>query len=180
MLITERGVAGLRIQEITERADVALGSFYNHFSTKEELVEAVVTESLTDLAATASTPSAPDSDPAEAVAISCFRFIRLAYEEPDFAQLLVNLSSADALFDTTIHPYARAALERGIDSGRFVIPDLEVTLTAVISSALALIRQILAAHHEAGSEYAYTRHVLASLGLTPADAEAVTAAARLT
>ena len=42
-------VAGLRIQDITEEADVALGSFYNYFQSKEELLEAVITESLSDL-----------------------------------------------------------------------------------------------------------------------------------
>ena len=48
-LIAAKGVAGLRIQDITEEADVALGSFYNYFQSKEELLEAVITESLSDL-----------------------------------------------------------------------------------------------------------------------------------
>ena len=49
-LIVEKGVAGLRIAEITSEANVALGSFYNHFATKEELVEAVASQTLTALA----------------------------------------------------------------------------------------------------------------------------------
>jgi AcrR family transcriptional regulator len=49
-LIAERGEGGLRIAEITERAGVALGSFQNHFASKEELVEAVIVETVQTLA----------------------------------------------------------------------------------------------------------------------------------
>jgi AcrR family transcriptional regulator len=177
ILIAEKGVAGLRIQEITERADVALGSFYNHFSSKEELVEAVVTESLADLASVAITSVGDDADPAETVALAHLRFIRLAYEQPDFARLVVNLDHADALFSNAVQPYARIALERGIANGRFVVAEIEVTLTAVIGGAFALIREILDGRFGPGVEVALTSYVLTSLGLTAGDAEAVLASA---
>ena len=172
-LIADRGVAGLRIQQITERADVALGSFYNHFGSKEELVEQVVTESLADLATATVASAGPDADPAEAVAAANLWFIRIAYDEPDFARLVVNLGHADTLFGAAVHPYARQAVERGIASGRFTVANLEVTLTAVIGGALALIREILDGRHEPGAEQAFARHVLTSLGVAPAEAAAV-------
>ncbi|HEX4250820.1 MAG TPA: TetR/AcrR family transcriptional regulator [Pseudonocardia sp.] len=172
-LIADRGVAGLRIQEITERADVALGSFYNHFGSKEELVEQVVTESLADLATATVATVGPDADPAEAVAAANLWFIRLAYDEPDFARLVVNLGHADTLFGAAVHPYARQAVERGLAGGRFTVANLEVTLTAVIGGALALIREILDGRHEPGAELAFARHVLASLGVDPKEAAAV-------
>jgi AcrR family transcriptional regulator len=174
-LIAERGVAGLRIQEITARADVALGSFYNHFATKEALVEDVISESLTDLAAATITSVRHVADPAEMVAASSLRIIRLAYEEPDFARLVANLGHADSLFGTAMHPHARIAVERGVRTGRFVVVDIEVALTAIIGGALALIRGILDGRHGPGAEEAFTQHVLASLGLTPAEAVAVSA-----
>src|SRR5581483_11124334 len=40
-VIAERGVEGLRLRELADRADVGFGSFYTHFASKEELVEAV-------------------------------------------------------------------------------------------------------------------------------------------
>jgi AcrR family transcriptional regulator len=175
-LIAERGVAGLRIQEITERADVALGSFYNHFPAKEDLVEQVVSESLADLASATIATVSPDADPAEVVAAANLRFIQLARHEPEFARLVVNLGHADALFGAAVHPYARIAVERGIDSGRFAIADLEVTLTAVIGGALALIREVLDGRHAPGADVAFARHVLASLGVDPAEATVICAA----
>jgi AcrR family transcriptional regulator len=172
-LIAERGVAGLRIQEITERADVALGSFYNHFSSKDDLVEGVVSEILSDLAAT--TVDAPWNgvDPAEMVASANLRFIRLAYDDPDFARLVVNLGHADMLFGAAVAPAARIAVERGIASGRFAVVDVGVTLAAVIGGAFELIREVLDGRHGPGAERAFAAHVLASLGVAPADAASV-------
>src|SRR5664279_3490773 len=73
-LIAAKGVAGLRIQEITESADVALGSFYNYFESKDEFLEAIITESLSELAAT--TVGTPDEtvDPADVVTLASLRW----------------------------------------------------------------------------------------------------------
>jgi AcrR family transcriptional regulator len=172
-LIAAKGVAGLRIQEITEQADIALGSFYNYFASKEELLEAVITETLSDLASTVITNVEDDTDPAEVVALANLRVIRLAYDEPDFARLIINIGHSEGLFGDAVHPHARIAVERGIDSGRFVVADIEVLLTAVIGGAFALIREILDGRHGAQAHEAFARHVLASLGVPPDEAEAV-------
>jgi AcrR family transcriptional regulator len=172
-LIASKGVAGLRIQEITEQADIALGSFYNYFGSKEELLEAVITESLSDLASAVITDVDEDTDPAEVVALANLRVIRLAYDEPDFARLIVNIGHSEALFGDAVHPHARIAVERGIESGRFVVADLEVLLTAVIGGAFALIREILDGRHGTHAHEAFARHVLAALGVSPVEAEAI-------
>ena len=172
-LIAAKGVAGLRIQDITEEADIALGGFYNYFSSKEELLEAVITESLSDLTAAMIANVDDNTDPAEVVAQANLRVIRLAYDEPDFARLIVNIGHAEALFGDAVHPYARIAVQRGIESGRFVVSDIEVLLTAVIGGAFALIREILDGRHGAHAHHAFARYVLASLGLPPEEAEAI-------
>jgi AcrR family transcriptional regulator len=172
-LIAAKGVGGLRIQEITEHADIALGSFYNYFGSKEELLEAVITESLSDLASAVITDIEDDTDPAEVVALANLRVIRLAYDEPDFARLIVNIGHSEALFGDAVHPHARIAVERGIESGRFVVADLEVLLTAVIGGAFALIREILDGRHGTHAHEACARHVLAALGVSPVEAEAI-------
>ncbi len=176
-LIAAKGVAGLRIQDITEEADVALGSFYNYFQSKEELLEAVITESLSDLTSAIVTSADDHTDPAELVALANLRVIRLAYEEPDFARLVVNIAHSEALFGAAVHPYARIAVELGIESGRFIVGDIEVLLTAVIGGAFALIREILGGRHGAHADQAFASHVLASLGLPPAEAETIVRAA---
>lgn len=41
-IIAQRGTEGLVIQDITEAADVGYGSFYNHFTSKDAIVAAVI------------------------------------------------------------------------------------------------------------------------------------------
>ena len=172
-LVAAKGVAKLRIQEVTESADVALGSFYNYFDSKEAFLEAIFTESLQELAATVVTDEEDPVDPAETVALGCLRIIDLANVDPDFARLVANIGHSDALFGRALHPYARVAIERGIDSGRFVAPDISVLLTSVIGGSFALIREILESRPSTHPERAFAQLVLASLGLTPGDAAEV-------
>lgn len=172
-LIAAKGVAGLRVQEITELADVALGSFYNYFPSKDELVEAIVTETLSDLASATTTESNDDTDPAEIVAIAGVRIIGLAHREPDLARLIVNIAHSESLFGQAMQPHARIAVERGIATGRFHVPDLEVLLTSVIGGAFALIREILDGRHGAHAPEAFACYVLASLGLGTDEARAI-------
>jgi AcrR family transcriptional regulator len=174
-LITEKGVAGLRIGEITDRADVALGSFYNHFESKEELVDAVVGESLEALAESVAGADVDlaDVDPAEVVAAAIRRFVRLADDDPDFAQLCVHLNHADTVFAAAVQPYARFALQRAIDAGRLDTPDVDVSLTTIMGGSLALMRAVVDGEVPAGAADAYAELVLRSLGLPPDEARAV-------
>lgn len=176
-LIAEKGVAGLRIQEITEGADVALGSFYNHFDSKEELVdtvvESVVSDSLADLAGAVVSSAAADDDPAVIVSTATRRFIRLAFDDPDFAGLMVQLNHADELFARAVHPNALLAVERGVAAGRFEATDVEVSVNMIVGASLALIRAILQGHHEDGAEIAHAELSLRALGVPGTEARAI-------
>jgi AcrR family transcriptional regulator len=167
-LIAEKGIEGLRIADVTEVADVGRGSFYNYFESKEDLVEAILSDSIQSLAAVAvSEPSAPE-DPAVLTCIADRRFIRLASEDREFAQLLVNLNRGDDLFLNATLPYARAVIEPGIASGRFEVTDLDVVLIMLAGSAFALIRAILNGTVPPDAERAHAEAYLRLLGV-PAD-----------
>jgi AcrR family transcriptional regulator len=167
-LITEKGVSGLRINEITERADVALGSFYNHFESKEEIVDAVVTDSLRELAEALATGAV--EDPAELVSVAIRRFVGLAYDDPAFARLVVHLNHADALFAAAVHPAARRAVDLGVDSKRFDVNDIEVAVTSILGGSLALMRSIVDGHLGKGAEDAFAEISLRALGVPAGDA----------
>jgi AcrR family transcriptional regulator len=167
-LITEKGVSGLRINEITERADVALGSFYNHFESKEEIVDAVVSDSLRELAEALATGAA--EDPAELVSVAIRRFVGLAYDDPAFARLVVHLNHADALFVAAVHPAARRAVDLGVDSQRFEVADIEVAVTSILGGSLALMRSIVDGRLGKDAEVAFAEISLRALGVPAADA----------
>jgi AcrR family transcriptional regulator len=173
VLISEKGVAGLRIQEITERADVALGSFYNHFKTKDELVEAVVTDTIGVRARGIVASIEQLEDPAEAVSYACRRVVLIAYEDPELAWLFVNLDRADALFETIVLPAALGTMQRGLASGRLEIADTHIALTTLVGGALALMRAILDGRYGPGADAVFAEATLRSLGLDRDQARAI-------
>ncbi len=141
-IIAERGLDGLRVNDVTERADVAFGTFYNQFKTKDDIVEAVVAETIVGLAnSIADSPAF--ADPAQAHVASTLAIVRIAYEDPGLARLLVNLSQAEARFERIIRPQAGALLQRGVAEGVFAIDDLETTLTMSMAAAFEVIHGIL-------------------------------------
>ena len=48
-IIAQKGIAGLTVLEVTELADMAVGSFYTYFPSKEALLEAAIWEDMEDL-----------------------------------------------------------------------------------------------------------------------------------
>jgi AcrR family transcriptional regulator len=165
VLIAEKGVSGLRIQEITDRADVALGSFYNHFESKEDLVEAVVSDTIDVRAQAIVARMASIDDPAEVVSFACRRVIRIAYDDPELAWLFVHLDRADVLFEAMVLPYWMETLERGIAAGRFDIGDTHIALTGVTGGALAVMRAVLDRRYGGDADAVFAEGVLRSLGL---------------
>jgi AcrR family transcriptional regulator len=172
-LIAEKGVEGLRISEITERADVALGSFYNHFESKEELVEEVVSDTIEAMAAAIEATMETLADPAEAVSFATRRFVRVAWENAELASLLVNLDRADAQFERAVLPYALAAIDRGTAAGRFQVEDAHLALIGIVGATLAVMRAILDGRFGPDADVLHAESVLRAMGLDPTDAHEV-------
>ncbi|MCK9248003.1 MAG: TetR/AcrR family transcriptional regulator [Solirubrobacteraceae bacterium] len=177
IVIGERGVAGLRITDVTERADVALGSFYNHFESKEALVDEIVRDSLGEILSSILERTPLDGDPAPIVAASTRRFVGLALEQPDFARLVVSLDHADSVFMDAIEPAARDAIGQGVESGRFSVVDLDTAVITLAAGAVALIRAIVEGRHDVtDAPRLYTEQVLLTLGVDADEAAALAAA----
>ena len=126
------------ILEITRAADVGLGSFYNHFESREELFAVAVDEALDALGARLDQLGAGLQDPAEVLAQGFRLTGRLFRQEP--ALMEVAMSAGPGLMEARhgFVPYARRDLHSGIRSGRFTVTDLELALGMVVGSALCL------------------------------------------
>jgi AcrR family transcriptional regulator len=142
-LIAEHGVAALRVSDVTERSDVALGSFYSHFETKDEIVEAVVSEAVTALADAIGDMGDHLADPAEAMSIGARRLIELCRTDPELARVLIKLPDAEARFRELLWPRAFRIMQRGAGSSRFRIHDPSLMLSIAIAGVLATIRAIV-------------------------------------
>jgi AcrR family transcriptional regulator len=172
-VIAEKGVEGLRLRDVTEIADVGFGSFYSHFASKEQLVEAVVTDLVVNLADATIARTARLADPAEAASAAHRWFVRQAFEAPEFAWLVVHLDRADALFERAILPYAEELLRRGIEAGRFRVMDVRVTLTYVVGATFAVMRAVLEGRLGDDADVTSAEALLGALGLCEREAAEV-------
>jgi AcrR family transcriptional regulator len=131
-IMAERGTSEVSIQEITERADVGFGSFYNHFSSKTEVFEAAVAEVLEEHGRLLDDVTSGIEDPAEVFAVAVRATAHLAAERPAVAQVLVRAGLDYLVAADGLAPRALRDVERAVAAGRFTVrtPFLAVVSTA--------------------------------------------------
>jgi len=142
-LFARQGVDATAIAEITETADVGFGSFYNHFDSKEEIAEAVLTEALEEQRKTLFALIDPVTDPAEVVALAHAYLIDQARTDHTFGWLLIRLDASHRLLIRTLGPRARQDILDGIEAGRFTSADPEVAFFATAGALLLVMRAVL-------------------------------------
>ncbi|SFM32685.1 TetR/AcrR family transcriptional regulator [Nocardia asteroides] len=126
------------ILEITQAADVGMGSFYNHFSSREELLQVAVGEVLDRLGGTLDELTAGIDDPAHVFAQSFRLAGRFHRREPTASKVLLAEGLVYAGSDKGVAARARRDIESGVRAGRFVVRDAELALVIVSGAALCL------------------------------------------
>jgi AcrR family transcriptional regulator len=141
------GNPNVPILEITQAADVGLGSFYNHFESKEELFEAAVEDVLELLGGLLDELTAGIDDPAEVFAQSFRLFGRFHRRHPDMSKVALNSGLALAGSNRGLAPRVLRDIEAGARAGRFTVRDPELAVT-IISGAALCLGQFLHDHPE--------------------------------
>jgi AcrR family transcriptional regulator len=168
-----QGKTSVPILEITQAADVGMGSFYNHFSTKEELFEAALTDALDDLGALLDSFTGSISDPAEAFAANYRLSGRLFRYRPREAALLLAHGGSLIMSNRGLSPRALRDITAAIDQGRFTIDDPELGL-AIAGGTFVGLATLLRERPERDTETtvdAVTERLLRTLGMTAKQAQ---------
>ncbi len=174
-LFASKGVESTRINEITEAADVGFGSFYNHFDSKDAIVQAVLAEVLAAQGSAIDTLAAGLDDPAEVVSVAHRYFVRLAGSDPDWAWLLIRLDVSHNVMLEALGPFARRDLARGIAAGRLRVADKRIALFAAGGALLAVMRAVLDGQASRQAERRHAEGILRLFGLSVEDAAEVAA-----
>ncbi|MGN0065714.1 MAG: TetR/AcrR family transcriptional regulator, partial [Nocardioides sp.] len=175
-LISEQRTA-VSIQEITDRAGVGFGSFYNFFPTKEALFEAAVRATVEGYATLLDGLVAPIEDPAEVFAASFRLTGRLQRRMPEQVRVLLHTGVSILVRDEGLAPRARRDLANGVAAGRFDLEDVELGLMAVGGALLGLL-QLLDSHPElddADVSDRFDERMLRPVGMSAEDARDVCA-----
>jgi AcrR family transcriptional regulator len=172
-VLARRGVDAATIAEITQEADVGFGSFYNHFESKEAILDAVVDKLLESHGATLDSLTESFEDPAEALAASIRHTVGRVEQDPTWGEFVVRFGGVHRALRAGLGARARRDLRRGAKTGRFLAPDPAAALVTIGGGVLAVTRARLdgTLGSDAGNRLAES--VLRMLGLPSAEAVAI-------
>ncbi|BBX48652.1 TetR/AcrR family transcriptional regulator [Mycobacterium cookii] len=131
------------VLEITQAADVGMGSFYNHFDSKEELFAAALNEALDVHGALLDQITESLEDPAETFACSFRLTGRLFRRRPQESRVLLSNGVLLMSSDRGLAPRALRDIVAAVQAGRFRVDDPALAL-AVAGGALMGLGQLLA------------------------------------
>ncbi|ORV45972.1 TetR family transcriptional regulator [Mycolicibacter engbaekii] len=170
-----QGRLAVPVLEITQAADVGMGSFYNHFDSKEELFAAAVTDALDNIGALLDSYTADIADPAEAFAANYRLTGRLFRLRPQETALLLANSSTLILSDRGLSPRALRDITAAVQQGRFTLTDPELGL-AIAGGVLVGLGTLLSQRPDRDTEAtvdAATEHLLTTFGMSPEQARQI-------
>ena len=168
-VIARKGVDPATIAEITDEADVGFGSFYNHFASKEEIVEAVIAAAMEAHGAALDRLAASIEDPAEVMAVSIRHTVRMVDHDPIWGWFVVRVGLAFDSMRAALGHRALRDLEAGLRAGRFRVNDPEVALLVIGGANLAVMRARLEGRAPADVDAVVAEQLLVLLGIEAAE-----------
>jgi AcrR family transcriptional regulator len=167
------GSDSLTIASITAAADIAQGTFYNYFTNREEIIDAVIIDEVESLGNRLDRLTAGMTDAAEIYSFSLRHLMHTAVTDPVWGWLVVRLGIAQQGLLSQLGPRAARDLQIGIDSGRFDIPDLSVATAATFGSLLAVMRDYLRSDDKTDPSDIYAESLLRMVGIPAAEAKEI-------
>jgi AcrR family transcriptional regulator len=168
-----QGVEPTTIRDIAAAADVALGSFYNYFRTKEDVLGALLEEALGQQLRLLVSRQDQVEDVAEQVSIAHRHLLAAVRADPDWGWLLLRLEVDYGVVESALGPRAGGDLDRGLETGRFAVSDPRVALRASGGALLGIVGGVLRGEFTAEDDCAHAEGVLRSFGIAPDEAAEV-------
>jgi len=169
------GKLNVPVLEITQAADVGMGSFYNHFDSKEELFEAAVADVLDTHGALLDQLTESIEDPAETFACSFRLTGRLFRRRPQESRILLVSGLTLMSSERGLGPRALRDITDAAAAGRFTVDDPKLGM-AVAAGALLGLGKLLQDEPErddAAAADRVTEDVLRLFGLSADEAHEI-------
>ncbi|MFM2372920.1 MAG: HTH-type transcriptional regulator TtgR [Pseudomonadota bacterium] len=167
-LLGKEGGRSARIEEICQAADVARGTFYNYFTSVDEMFRALTFE--ISHAFNDATRAVIRRVPAGAVrsAFALRYYLHKARDDREWGWAMVNLSAGGPIFGEETYRYATESIQEGMATGQFHLPSQEIGRDVMMGGTLSAMITILRA--DPGPDYpeAVIAQILRGLGVNEA------------
>ena len=173
-LVAARGLDALSIDEITEEADVAKGTFYTHFTDKDDLAAAVGRAIRVDLEDRITAINDGVADAAIRMANGLSSLCAFAIAQPVRARALMRLIPGAVDPDTPINAGIRGDVVLGVKTKRFAVTSVNASVVALLGIAMSAGMRLSDPKHRVPDPYTFAADVVATalvaLGVKPAEA----------
>jgi AcrR family transcriptional regulator len=142
-IVAKKGLDATTINEITEEADVGFGSFYNHFTSKNEIATIAFEQRANELGEINDLIGERESDPALAVAYIQRLFLTKAVNDPVWGWFVLHAANGLPEMSRVFMTRGKRDIERGISQDRFSTSCAETAMRIILASLLATMRAIL-------------------------------------
>lgn len=131
-LFATRSIEGVSIDDIAKEAEVAKGSLYNHFESKEALADELFRMVRGHVASLLDTAVDNALPPPERLVLGAFVILRFAIDHPESIAALIKLSPELLEDKAPLNVKAREIITEGLETGHFKgIPSDSGTLLVV-------------------------------------------------
>jgi len=143
-VVAERGFDAPTIDEFVDAAQVARGTFYNYFETREELLAAVAAHVVDEIDSALLPIYASTDDPARRMSVALRHFTIKSRERPDWGWLIVRMIPIrGGPLSEEMRKGVLQDLTSGKRSGRFKIASVEAALAFGMGTLMMSIRTAL-------------------------------------
>lgn len=168
----EKGLT-VRIEEICAAAQISRGTFYNYFTSLEQLFEVLAIELSHGLnSALASTLDETQSH-AEGSNAAIQHYLNYARRDPAWGWAMVHLSAYGPKFGAESYEACYRAIENGIEAGEFDVPNATVGRDLMTGTVMATVRTMLRVGTDSSQPRIIAYHLLRALGVADARAKEI-------
>ncbi len=172
-VLAERGPGHTTAAQVAKSAGVAIGTFYNHFPTIDDLIVAIAHDLGRGVEISNDTLTEIEHDPARRVAIGVFQLLDMAENAPAAAAAFASLAAALPDFRTRVRGVVGQAIADGVAAGRFDVVPGPAATNAVLGTSLQSVRSRLLDETTADDAPEVARLVLRLLGTDPSEIDAI-------
>lgn len=137
-LMLNRSLDGISIDEIVIQANVAKGSFYNHFMSKEVLASEIYKHVRLRASGLVEASLHKEMTAPERLITGAFVLVKFTVEHPESACALISLSPALLASSSPLNIQAKTIIQQGFCSGTFKNMPVESAVKLVIGMMLMM------------------------------------------
>ena len=141
-MVGEQGVSDWPISDLADRADVALGSFYNHFADRDEFLEELVKHYVLDRQELLLDRNIPDDTFAVRIAHRFAYLVDVAVDDPAQRKFFISVGLGDYLYRQEVNSGFLARLDAARSGGNIDAMDLGFMLSSLRGLSLSMFRYV--------------------------------------